>query len=334
MTQATLDRQTNYNDVVHIPFTTAKCGVMNIYAQGKLEERQGKTIFMTVHDMGTNHKSMINFVNESVMEEVRAKSIFLHICVPGQEEHAQNWADMNPTRPYPQLSDIGNVLSDVLNHLNIKSCIGIGEGAGANIVCRFAMEHPNMVNGLVLVHCTSTTAGVKEYIKDKIINMKLSVGKMDSTAWSYLINHKFGPSSDESSAFVCEFKEVMQKRLNASNLSLYLTSFLKRTDLATVLAEALPNMDVLLVVGSKASYVHTVYTMHQSMNRERTTLLVVDGVGDVMSEAPAKLTRGLILFCKGCSLLGGVPMPGVEKSRTLSTSMEEADRPRKASITR
>ena len=44
-------------------------------------------------------------------------------------------------------------------------------------------------------------------------------------------------------------------------------------------------MDVLLVVGSKASYVHTVYTMHQSMNRERTTLLVVDGVGDVVSEA-------------------------------------------------
>ena len=44
-------------------------------------------------------------------------------------------------------------------------------------------------------------------------------------------------------------------------------------------------MDVLLVVGSKASYVHTVYTMHQSMNRERTTLLVVDGVGDVVSES-------------------------------------------------
>jgi hypothetical protein len=59
---------------------------------------------------------------------------------------------------------------------------------------------------------------------------------------------------------------------------------------------------------------------------------VCDGVGDVMSEAPDKLTRGLILFCKGIGVLSGVPMPGVGMQRTLSTSMEEADRPRKQSL--
>lgn len=53
--------------------------------------------------------------------------------------------------------------------------------------------------------------------------------------------------------------------------------------------------DTLLVVGSKASHIHTVYTMHQAMNREKTTLLVVDGVGDVMSEAVSYYS----LWCSG-----------------------------------
>lgn len=37
--------------------------------------------------------------------------------------------------------------------------------------------------------------------------------------------------------------------------------------------------------GSKASHLHTVYTTHKSMNKKKTTLLVVDNVADVMVEA-------------------------------------------------
>ncbi len=44
-------------------------------------------------------------------------------------------------------------------------------------------------------------------------------------------------------------------------------------------------MDALLVTGAKASHLHTVYTTHKSMNKKKTTLLVVDNVGDVMAEA-------------------------------------------------
>lgn len=44
-------------------------------------------------------------------------------------------------------------------------------------------------------------------------------------------------------------------------------------------------VDVLLVVGAKASQLNTVYTMHQAMSKTNTTLLVVDDVGDVLTEA-------------------------------------------------
>lgn len=44
-------------------------------------------------------------------------------------------------------------------------------------------------------------------------------------------------------------------------------------------------MDALLVTGARASHLHTVYTTHKSMNKRKTTLLVVDNVSDVMAEA-------------------------------------------------
>lgn len=44
-------------------------------------------------------------------------------------------------------------------------------------------------------------------------------------------------------------------------------------------------MDALLVTGAKAPNLNTVYTTHKSMNKKKTTLLVVDGVSDVMEEA-------------------------------------------------
>jgi len=77
-----------------------------------------------------------------------------------------------------------------------------------------------------------------------------------------------------------------------------------------------------------------VYNTHKLMNKKKTTLLVVDGVSDVMAEgnnsalvdgivkytlaAPDNLARSLILLCKGCGVLSGVSIPGMERQRTLS----------------
>jgi len=46
--------------------------------------------------------------------------------------------------------------------------IAVGEGAGANVVARFALSNPKRLHGAVLIHCTSTTAGFLESMKDKV----------------------------------------------------------------------------------------------------------------------------------------------------------------------
>lgn len=118
-----------------------------------------------------------------------------------------------------------------------------------------------------------------------------------------------------------------QKRGEGGNFSL--SALLQRTSLSN----ELPNLktDALLVVGSKIDDVHAVEKMHRLMSKEKTTLLVLDNVGNVMTEAPEKFAKALILFCKGCGVLGAVRVPGFDRRSTLTSSMEEADRPRKMS---
>jgi hypothetical protein len=46
--------------------------------------------------------------------------------------------------------------------------------------------------------------------------------------------------ADDKSEIVKAYMEAMTKVLNSANLTLYLMSFMKRTDLSTLLAETLP----------------------------------------------------------------------------------------------
>ena len=312
-------------DDIKLITAQGKYSTLNVYVQGDLEDRHGKTVILTVHDVGTNHKSFVRFVNHQSMADVKQKAIFLHVCVPGQEDNALDYVG-----EFPSLAQLGEDLVAVLDTVDVRTCIAFGEGAGANIICRFALMWPNRIMGIVLVHCTSTTAGVIEYFKDKLINLRLENDVMTQGAWDYLVMHKFGSSEKkEKQHYIEELKTTM----NPKNLSKYLYSFCKRSDFSTIIGAKLDTMDALLVTGSKAPHIHTVYTTHKNMNKKKTTLLVVDNVSDVMAEAPESLARSLILLCKGCGVLSGVSIPGMERQRTLSSSMEEADRPRRYSLT-
>jgi hypothetical protein len=43
------------------------------------------------------------------------------------------------------MEDLGEQLLDVLTHYGLKRVVGLGIGAGANILCRFALAHPEKV---------------------------------------------------------------------------------------------------------------------------------------------------------------------------------------------
>jgi len=307
---------------------TKTCGLLNVKIQGDLE-RENPCVFLTVHDMGSNQESMVEFTQQPAMAAIANRCVFIHIGIPGQEKGA---ADLET---FPSMQELGEQLVMVVDQLKVPLVLGLGEGAGANILARFGMAHPTRVLGLVLVHPTSTTAGVMEQIKDKIIDWKLGTVGHNPTATQYLIFHKFGKdlvqASDKQKALE-EFKEKLHKDINPRNLWCFVESFMNRTDISGLLGEHL-KCDTLLIVGDNSSFVHTTETMHQHSNKAKTSILRIDDVGDVLGEAPEKVSQSVLLFCQGIGLLTSISI--VERTRTSSEGdkccsnldMEGYDRP-------
>jgi len=335
---------------------TTQCGDLTVYVQGQLHHANTKAVFLTVHDMGSNHAEFCKFVDHPSMTDVKERSLFIHVDLPGQEDHA---ADLAEDFQYPSMKTMSNGLVEVIDALKIPYVIGMGEGAGANVLLRFGMDHPQRCLGLILIHCTSTSAGVMEHFRDKLINWKLSHMGMNPTAEQYLVFHKFGRSLEEQlehaenkENVVLEFQQKLRSTINPRNLRRYVESFLNRTDLSDILATRLKT-DVMMVTGTLASHLHTVHTMASHLNKTKSTLIQIEGVGDVLNEAPDKFATHLVLYVQGLGKLSSLPPTGswnrtrttsgsasgsidYDARRTRSMSMEEYDVPniRRLSIVR
>ena len=111
------------------------------------------------------------------------RSVFLHVVIPGQEPGAK---DLPKDFSFPTMHQLGIGLVTILDQLRIarsliasgncqklssSSVVGLGDGAGANIITRyyhtatessreknsrFAMMHPTRVHGIVTVNNTAS----------------------------------------------------------------------------------------------------------------------------------------------------------------------------------
>lgn len=56
---------------------TAKCGLLKVFVQGEIEsrdfKRKSKAVFLTVHDLGSNYKSIVRFVNHPSMVNIYSR---------------------------------------------------------------------------------------------------------------------------------------------------------------------------------------------------------------------------------------------------------------------
>lgn len=123
-------------------------GTIVVAHQGA-ERTEKKPVIVTYHDIGMNHS--LNF--EGYFELAENKLLLqsfavLHISAPGQERHANRLPD---EYEYPTMEQLSGQVKEVLDHFNIKSCIGFGAGAGAHILIRLAFNYPELVDGLFLI---------------------------------------------------------------------------------------------------------------------------------------------------------------------------------------
>lgn len=303
-----------------------------------------KCYVLTLHDLGCSHSVFTEFVSQPEMRALKQRVVWVHVDFPGQEDDAQPLTN----EKYPNLDELASELIIILDQLNIPQAVLFGEGAGANIACRFAIEYSSRVHGLVLVHPTGTTAGFMEIMKDKLNNWKLIHKGMNPDAEAYLIWHRFGRDAAKGygdsqllEANIREFSEKLYQKRTPKNLALFMDAFLNRTNLLDKLDKL--TVDCLVAVGKKSSVLHTTEKFYERLRESRNNpqkmvnspMLVADNVGDVLGEAPDVLAKSMQFFMQGIGLVSGLPMEArlVGLGRlSRAMSMEDADRPRRSSV--
>lgn len=120
---------------------------------------------------------------------------------------------------YPTMDELANQLLFVMSHFGMKTIIGFGVGAGANILVRFALANPDKVGALCLVNCSSTQAGWIEWGYQSMNTRNLRSKGMTQGVLDYLMWHHFGRSPEERNLDLVQmYKSYFERSINPVNL--------------------------------------------------------------------------------------------------------------------
>jgi len=263
--------------------------IITILSQGDLDKLRDGVVFLTVHDVGASFETWVRFANEEAMEEIKRRCLFLHLALPGQEVGSEDLGGV-----FPSIDQLGLGIVTILDQLRIRTVVGLGDGAGANIITRFGMYHPNRVHGLLTVNNTAT-ASRGRYMDRLTERMK-----------------------------VMSKKEEVQGSLNAKNIACFAESYKRRKDILLELNKKI-RCEVLLVTGLRSRYVADTEVIHKEMAPGMCSMIKVDNVAEPLVECPEKVAEALALFCQGIGLLPSLTRR--VSSRQGSLSMEESDQP-------
>jgi len=262
-----------------------KCGPVSCYVQGDLEKQREGVVFLTVHDLGCTYLNWYNFVMDQAMEDIRKRAIFIHVAIPGQEPGA---SDLATEFKFPKMKDLGLNLVSILDNMRVPRVVGLGNGAGANIITRFGMCHPSRVHGIVTINNTALVSPgrVVERLTERIKNIK---------------------TEDAN-------------KLNKKNVEKFAEAYKKRTDILPDLNKRI-NFDVLLIAGTKSKYLADTDIIHREMSPGLCSIIKIEEVAEPLIEAPVRVAEAVLLFCQG---LGLMPTLNRRFSRLSSTSSNES----------
>lgn len=324
---------------------TERCGALNVYIQGEIESiqkafnplghsqgrkdtagntTQQQAVFLSVHNAGANHQEWLRFANHPAMAPIKGSSVFIHVDILGQEANGE-LLDLGKDaagndKKFPTMQEFGEDLVNILDTLRVKYVIGIGHGAGANIMMRFGMVHSQRCLGIILIHPTAMNSTLFDNIQEKVTQRK----------------HSIGLGSGGTGA-------ISEYQVNIKNMCKYVDSFQDRDDVSDKLKTGL-KVDALLITGSKSSSLKACDAMFQNCDKTKTSIIRYDDVLDPLGQTQAKIADNVLLFVKGCGWLTSVTLPNVQSieerraSKDFSgrrMSMEDYDRPniRRLSLT-
>nr|XP_058899053.1 protein NDRG1 isoform X3 [Kogia breviceps] len=182
-----------------------------------------RPVILTYHDIGMNHKTCYNpLFNSEDMQEITQHFAVCHVDAPGQQDSAASF----PTGyMYPSMDQLAEMLPGVLHQFGLKSIIGMGTGAGAYILTRFALNNPEMVEGLVLINVNPCAEGWMDWAASKISGWTQALPDM-------VVSHLFGKEEMQNNVEVVHTcRQHIVNDMNPGNLHLFINVYNSRRDL-------------------------------------------------------------------------------------------------------
>ncbi|XP_070778059.1 protein NDRG1a isoform X3 [Enoplosus armatus] len=277
-----------------------------------------RPVILTIHDIGLNHKTCWNTLfNHEDMSEIMQHFAVCHVDAPGQHEGANTFST---GYEYPSMDQLSETLPLVLKHFGLKSVIGMGIGAGAYILTRFALDYPNMVEGLLLININPCAEGWMDWAAHKISGWAHAVPDL-------IITHLFGKEEIHNNHdLIGTYRHHILNDMNQFNLHLFVKAYESRRDLE--IERPVPGSSVrtlkcpsLLVVGDSSPAVEAVVECNTKLDPTKTTLLkMADCGGMPQVDQPGKLTEAFKYFIQGMGYMPSASMTRLVRSRTASGS--------------
>ncbi|KAM3968463.1 misexpression suppressor of KSR 2 [Aphomia sociella] len=258
---------------------------------------RAKPAILTYHDLGLNYVCFQPFFNFVDMRALLENFCVYHVNAPGQEEGA-------PSLPedyiYPSMDELANQLNYVLGHFGIKTFIGFGVGAGANILARFALAYPQKVDALALINCTSNQAGWIEWAYQKMNSRSLRSRGMTQAVLDYLMWHHFGRYPEERNHDLSQmYRMYFTRNVNPTNLSMFIDAYVQRTDLGITRDTDTIKVPVLNITGALSPHVDDTVTFNGRLHPSKSTWMKISDCGMVLEEQPGKISEAFRLFLQG-----------------------------------
>ncbi|KAM9522548.1 protein NDRG3-like isoform 1-T3 [Salvelinus alpinus] len=307
-------------------------GVLHVTMRGV--PKGNRPVILTYHDIGLNHKSCFNTLfNFEDMQEITQHFAVVHVDAPGQQEAA---APFPTGYQYPTMDELSEMLPSVMTQLKVNSVIGIGVGAGAYILSRFALNNPTLVEGLVLINVDPCAEGWIDWAASKLS------GWTSNIVDTVMAHHFSTDELTDNQELIQTYRLHIAQDINQDNLALFCASYNGRRDLEIERPVIGLNEDTvntltcpsLLVVGDTSPAVEAVVECNSRLNPTKTTLFKMADCGGLPQVVqPGKLAEAFKYFVQGMGYIPyillshlsneSVPTAGMSRlvrSRTTSSS--------------
>uniref|UniRef100_A0A8C5QMF4 NDRG family member 4 n=1 Tax=Leptobrachium leishanense TaxID=445787 RepID=A0A8C5QMF4_9ANUR len=278
-------------------------GMIHVVIRGT--PKGNRPVILTYHDVGLNHKLCFNtFFNYEDMQEITKHFVVCHVDAPGQQVGFISLRSMSPF------------------HIIFQSVIGIGVGAGAYVLAKFALIFPELVEGLVLINIDPNGKGWIDWAASKLSGLTSS---LPDTVLSHLFSQEELMNNTE---LVQNYRQQIGSCVNQNNLQLFWNMYNSRRDLEMNRPGTVPNAKtlrapVMLVVGDNSPAEDSVVECNSKLDPTNTTFLKVS--------LPGKLTEAFKYFLQGMGYIAS--LKDRRQSAMPSASMTRLARSRTASLT-